>query len=59
MCLAQLLNYFYCSSEPLDNESFTLLRQSLLQYIQREYAEGSAESSAPCTSIHTSFVNKP
>lgn len=37
-------------SEPLDEESFDTLRQTLLAYIQSEYTYGLAESSAPCTS---------
>ena len=37
-------------SEPLDEESFDTLRQTLLAYIQSEYTYGLAESNAPCTS---------
>lgn len=34
--------------EPLDDEMFQTLRQSLLAYIQTEYLYGSAESTASC-----------
>ncbi|KAK2463400.1 hypothetical protein APHAL10511_004486 [Amanita phalloides] len=44
--LGLLDDFFETRPEPLDDESFTLLRQSLLQYVRREYAEGSAESDA-------------
>lgn len=35
--------------EPLDNESFQVLRQGLVSYIQSEYLYGSAEANAACT----------
>ena len=37
-----------CRSEPLDNDSFQLLRQSFISYIQSEYLYGSAEANASC-----------
>ncbi|KAF8632204.1 hypothetical protein AX15_001968 [Amanita polypyramis BW_CC] len=44
--LGLLDDFFESQPEPLDHESFNFLRQSLLSYIQREYAQGSAENDA-------------
>lgn len=38
----------FSRSEPLDDDSFRLLRETLLAYIQSEYLFGEAESAAPC-----------
>ncbi|KAH7927937.1 ARM repeat-containing protein [Leucogyrophana mollusca] len=42
-----LEEYFGNRFEPLDEESFHALRQSILSYLQSEYVYGSAESDAP------------
>ena len=41
----------YSRSDPLDNESFQLLRQSFISYMQSEYLYGSAEANASCESL--------
>ncbi|KAM6504507.1 Armadillo-type fold [Amanita muscaria] len=44
--LGLLDDFFESRSEPFDDESFNLLRQSMLRYIQSEYVQGSAENEA-------------
>lgn len=50
---------FYCYRfEPLDEEAFRTLQQSLISYIQAEYIYGSAESGAPCTFFDYVILSK-
>lgn len=47
------MTLIYCLSyrfEPLDEDSFRTLQQSLISYVQSEYVYGSAESNASCMS---------
>ena len=46
----------YPSFEPLDDDTFQTLQQSLLNYIQSEYLFGSAEADASCESHYDSYA---
>ena len=37
--------------DPLSSDSFEVLRQSLMTYVQSEYVRGTAEAGAPCESV--------
>lgn len=39
--------------EPLDEETFRTVQQSIISYIQSEYVYGPAESTATCVSFLT------
>lgn len=67
MSAAQLLgthetgfDHILCPSfEPLDDDTFQTLQQSLLNYIQSEYLFGPAESEASCESIRVLCATSP
>lgn len=46
--LTRSMNPFLIRFEPLDQDSFQTLRQSLISYIQSEYLYGTAEANAAC-----------
>ena len=48
----------YPSFEPLDDDTFQTLRQSLLNYIQSEYLYGTAEANAACVSYPLSLLKR-